>query len=101
MLDFAAAAGAAGAFPVDPWSAGFAALGGAIGGAPSSAASGPQNFAPTFDASGWTVTTGGGYTNGATITKPNQAQPLAAGGALDLQSLAVMGLIGILFWRLA
>lgn len=88
--------------PADPYAAAFSALGTAAAGAPSSAATGAQSFGSAFNADGWTVSTGQGTARGGTVANSGapgaNVLPALAGG-LDLTSLAVVGLLALVLFK--
>lgn len=73
--------------PIDPWSAGFMALGGIAQaamqpGGPSSASG--NSFAPSFDSSAWSVSIGSSGANGATNAKTEAPGITSGAGAGNL-----------------
>jgi hypothetical protein len=81
MADQALMGAAAGAAGLNPYAAGFQAVGAALSGGPSSADSGLGNVGNQWDGSGWTVSTGKSRADGATVARNDPTGGLAAGPA--------------------
>lgn len=84
---------------MDPYSAAFSAIGGAVAGGPSSAESGVGTIGNQFDGSGWTVSTGKGQATGATIAKAEGGATVPSLGGFDVNTLAVLAVVGLIAWR--
>lgn len=84
---------------VDPYSAAFSAIGGAMAGGPSSAESGVGSIGNQLDGSGWTVSTGRGQSTGATIARAEGGATVPSIGGLDVTTLAVLVVLGLVAWR--
>ena len=83
---------------MDPYSAAFSAIGGAVAGGPSSADSGFGTIGNQFDGSGWTVSTGRGQSTGATIARADGANVPSLGG-FDINTIAILALVGVVAWK--
>lgn len=91
---------------VDPYSAAFSAIGGAVAGGPSSASTGALDQRQYQDGSGWTVATGSARADGAQIIRSGDPNGSPLGGALagaiggfDYTTLAIVALVAVVLIR--